>query len=63
MGFLAPAFLFGALAVGLPLYLHLLRRSTSTPLPFSSLMLFEVRPPSATQRNRASTKPIRHAAL
>jgi len=52
MGFLAPAFLFGALAVGLPLYLHLLRRSTSTPLPFSSLMLFEVRPPSATQRRR-----------
>jgi hypothetical protein len=52
VGFLAPAFLFGALAMGLPLYLHLLRRSTSTPLPFSSLMLFEVRPPSATQRRR-----------
>ena len=52
MGFLAPAFLFGAVAVGLPLYLHLLRRNTSTPLPFSSLMLFELRPPNATQRKR-----------
>jgi hypothetical protein len=52
VGFLAPAFLFGALAVGLPLYLHLLRRNTSTPLPFSSLMLFELRPPSSTQRKR-----------
>ena len=52
MGFLAPAFLFGALAAGLPLYLHLLRRNTSTPLPFSSLMFFELRPPNATQRKR-----------
>jgi hypothetical protein len=52
VGFLAPGFLLGALAVGLPLYLHLLRRSTSTPVPFSSLMLFELRPPRATQRRR-----------
>lgn len=52
MGFLAPAFLFGALAVGLPVYLHLLRRNTSIPLPFSSLMLFELRPPNATRRRR-----------
>ena len=52
MGFLAPAFLIGALAVGVPLYLHLLRRNTSTPLPFSSLMLFEPRPESATRRRR-----------
>ena len=52
MGFLAPAFLFGALAVGVPLYLHLLRRNTSTPMPFSSLMFFERRPQSAVQRRR-----------
>ncbi len=52
MGFLAPAFLIGALAVGLPLYLHLLRRTTSTPLPFSSLMFFELREQSATRRRR-----------
>jgi hypothetical protein len=52
VGLLAPGFLLGALAVGLPLYLHLLRRSTSTPQPFSSLMLFEARKHSATQRRR-----------
>ena len=52
MGFLAPAFLFGALAVGVPLYLHLLRRNTSTPLPFSSLMFFERQPQVAVQRRR-----------
>jgi hypothetical protein len=52
VGFLAPAFLLGALAVGLPLYLHLLRRSTSTQQPFSSLMFFELRQPSSTQRRR-----------
>ena len=52
MGFLAPGFLIGALAVGVPLYLHLLRRNTSTPLPFSSLMFFERRPQSAVQRRR-----------
>jgi len=52
MGFLAPAFLLGALAVGVPLYLHLLRRNTSTPMPFSSLMFFERRPQSAVQRRR-----------
>lgn len=52
MGFLAPAFLFGALAVGLPLYLHLLRHTTSDPQPFSSIMLFEKREPTATRRRR-----------
>jgi len=52
MGFLAPAFLFGALAVGVPLYLHLLRRNTSIPLPFSSLMFFEKQAPNAVRRRR-----------
>jgi hypothetical protein len=52
MGFLAPAFLVGVLAVGLPLYLHLLRRNTSNPQPFSSLMLFEPRQQSTTRRRR-----------
>jgi hypothetical protein len=52
MGFFAPAFLFGALAVGVPLYLHLLRRNTSIPLPFSSLMFFEKQAPNAVRRRR-----------
>lgn len=52
MGFIAPAFLAGALAIGLPLYLHLLRRHSSHPLPFSSLMFFEPREESAVRRRR-----------
>src|SRR6266849_3303601 len=41
MGFLAPWFLAGLAAVGLPVYIHLLRRQTTTPRPVSSLMFFE----------------------
>lgn len=52
MGFLAPAFLFGAVAVAVPLYLHLLRRSASRPQPFSSLMFFELRQQQVAQRRR-----------
>jgi hypothetical protein len=52
MGFLAPGFLLGALTVGLPLYLHLLRRHTARPLPFSSLMLFEPQQRSSMRRRR-----------
>jgi Aerotolerance regulator N-terminal/von Willebrand factor type A domain len=58
VGFLAPAFLAGALAVGLPLYLHLLRSNTSTPLPFSSLMLFELRRQRTTRRRRLRYWPL-----
>ena len=52
MGFLAPWFLAGGLAVGLPLYLHLLRRHRTTPLPFSSLMFFERRTQSSIKHRR-----------
>jgi hypothetical protein len=52
MGFLAPWFLAGAVAVGLPVYLHLLRRHRSTPLPFSSLMFFERRTQSSIKHRR-----------
>ena len=41
MGFLAPWFLAGVVAVGLPIYVHLLRQHESPKLPFSSLMFFE----------------------
>ncbi|MBI1353941.1 MAG: VWA domain-containing protein [Acidobacteria bacterium] len=43
MSLLAPLFLAGALAVGLPLWLHLLQRENPIRLPFSSLMFFEKR--------------------
>jgi len=52
MGFLSPWFLAGALAVGVPLYLHLLRRHTTDPHPFSSLMFFEKRTQSSVRHRR-----------
>jgi hypothetical protein len=52
MGFLAPLFLGGLLAVGLPIYLHLLQRHKTTPLPFSSLMFFEHRTQSSVKHRR-----------
>ncbi len=52
MGFLAPWFFAGAAALAVPLYLHLLRRHTSTPQPFSSLMFFEPRTQSSIRHRR-----------
>jgi len=52
MGFLSPWFLAGALAVGIPIYLHLLRRHTTTPQPFSSLMFLEHRTQSSIRHRR-----------
>ena len=52
MGFFAPWFLAGVAAVGLPVWLHLLRKHRSTPLPFSSLMFFERRMQSSVKHRR-----------
>jgi hypothetical protein len=52
VGFLAPWFLAGAVAVGLPLWIHLLRQYRSTPHPFSSLMFFERRAQSSIKHRR-----------
>jgi hypothetical protein len=52
VGFLAPWFLAGAVAVGLPFYIHLLRQYRSTPHPFSSLMFFERRTQSSIKHRR-----------
>jgi len=52
MGFLAPWFLAGVAAVGLPVWLHLLRKHKTTPLPFSSLMFFEKRTQSSIKHRR-----------
>jgi Aerotolerance regulator N-terminal len=52
MGWLAPGFLLGALAIGVPVWLHLLKRSASRPRQFSSLMLFEPQLRSTTRRRR-----------
>ena len=52
MGFLAPWFFAGFVAIGLPFWLHLLRKHRSTPLPFSSLMFFERRTQSSIKHRR-----------
>lgn len=52
MGLFAPWFLAGVAAVGLPIYLHLLRRHKTTPRPFASLMFFEPRTQSSIRHRR-----------
>lgn len=52
MSFLAPLFLAGLLAVGLPLWLHRFARDTRTKQPFASLMLLEQ---SQIQQSREHT--------
>src|ERR1700722_18766951 len=52
MGFLAPWFLAGVAAVGLPIWIHLLKRHKTDPLLFPSLMLFEKREQSSVKHRR-----------
>ena len=52
MGFLSPWFLAGLAAVGLPIWLHLLRQYKRNPQPFSSLMFFERRVQSSVRHRR-----------
>src|SRR6516164_4754184 len=52
MGFLAPWFLAGLVALGVPVFVHLLRRHRATPRPVSSLMFFERGTQSSTRHRR-----------
>ena len=52
MGFLAPWFLGGLAAIGLPIFVHLLQQYKQTPTPFSSLMFFERRTQSSIKHRR-----------
>ncbi len=52
MGFLAPWFFAGLAAIGLPVYVHLLRQYKQKPIPFSSLMFFERRTQSSIKHRR-----------
>src|SRR5271166_4959639 len=52
MGFFAPWFLAALAGLALPLYLHLLKRQTSTPKQVSSLMFFESRTQASTRHRR-----------
>jgi hypothetical protein len=58
MGFLAPWFLGGLAALGVPIFLHLLRWHRATPRPVSSLMFFERGTQSSTRYRR-----LRHLVL
>jgi hypothetical protein len=52
MGFLAPWFLAGLAALGVPVFVHLLRRHVTVPRPVSSLMFFERGIQSSTRHHR-----------
>ena len=58
MGFLAPWFLGGLVALGVPVFVHLLRRHVTVPRPVSSLMFFERGIQSSTRHHR-----LRHLVL
>jgi hypothetical protein len=52
MGLFAPWFLAGLIGLGLPLYVHLLKKLKTTPKPVPSLMFFESRTQSSTRHRR-----------
>jgi hypothetical protein len=52
MSFLAPLFLFGALAVAAPIIFHLIRRTSREKIPFSSLMFLQPTPPRVTRSSK-----------
>jgi len=52
MGFFTPWFLVGLAAVGLPVWLHLLRKHRSPPQPFGSLMFWERHTQSSIKHRR-----------
>ncbi len=52
MGFLSPWFFAGVAAIGLPVWLHLLKQHKTTPFRFSSLMFFERRTQSSVKHRR-----------
>ncbi len=58
MALLSPWFLAGVLAVGIPLWLHLLQRENPVKLRISSLMFFEKRTQSTVRERR-----LRHLLL
>ena len=52
MSFLYPAFLAGAVAIAIPIVLHLLRRDVAPELPFTAVRLLRRSPPEQTRRRR-----------
>jgi hypothetical protein len=52
MSFLYPAFLIGALAIAVPIVLHLLRRDVAPELPFTAVRLLKKSPVERSRRRR-----------
>ncbi|MGB0600217.1 MAG: BatA domain-containing protein [Rubripirellula sp.] len=52
MSLLAPLYFLGALAVGLPILFHMIRRQPKGQIEFSSLMFLRPTPPRLTRRSR-----------
>ena len=52
MSFLYPAFLLGALAVAVPIVLHLLRRDIAPEVPFTAVRLLDKSPVERAERRR-----------
>lgn len=52
MSFLTPLYLFGILAVGLPILLHLVRHQPKNVRFFSSLRFLEHKPPQTNRKNK-----------
>ncbi|HEV3484506.1 MAG TPA: BatA domain-containing protein, partial [Vicinamibacterales bacterium] len=52
MNFLYPAFLLGALAIAVPVVLHLLRRDVAPEVPFSAVRLLRQSPIEQSRRRR-----------
>ena len=58
MSLLAPFYLLGALAVGLPILFHLIRRRPTGAIEFSSHMFLQPTPPRLTRRSRLENWPL-----
>ncbi len=58
MSVLAPLYFLGALAVGLPILFHLIRRQPKGNVAFSSLMFLRTTPPQLTRRSRLDNWPL-----
>lgn len=58
MSILAPLYFLGALAIGLPILFHLIRRRPKGEVEFSSLMFLQPTPPRLTKRSRLENWPL-----
>ena len=58
MSLLAPLYFLGALAIGLPILFHLIRRQPKGEVEFSSLMFLKPTPPRLTRRSRLDNLPL-----